>query len=215
MKIQKVLSLVFALLAVVLTALTLWVVGGAMDAAPALVTTPAAAVETADAVMAAVCAGDYEAAGEKMYGKPNLGTDRAPGDPVGQVLWDAFLDSLSYELVGDCYATDAGLAQDVTFTCLDFSSGTASLQSRALELLVQRVADAEGSEDADTIYDEKGDYREDFVMEVLLEVTRDALKEDAKNKEQTLTLNLVYKQGSWWILADSALLGAISGGIVG
>ena len=215
MKIQKVLSLVFALLAVVLTALTLWVVGGAMDAAPALVTTPAAAVETADAVMAAVCAGDYEAAGEKMYGKPNLGTDRAPGDPVGQVLWNAFLDSLSYELVGDCYATDAGLAQDVTFTCLDFSSVTASLQSRAQELLVQRVADAEGSEDADTIYDEKGDYREDFVMEVLLEVTRDALKEDAKNKEQTLTLNLVYKQGSWWILADSALLGAISGGIVG
>ena len=212
MKIQKVLSLVFALIAAALTALTLWVISGAMDAEPVLMKTPAAAAETADAVMTAICDGDFAAAREKLYGQPNLGTDRAPGDPVGALLWEAFLESLSYELLGECYATDAGLAQNVKISCLDFSSVTASLRDRAQELLVQRVEEAE---DADTIYDENGDYREDFVMEVLLEVTGESLKEDARKKEQNLTLNLVYKQGSWWVMADSELLNAISGGIAG
>ena len=116
--------------------------------------------------------------------------------------------------MGDCYATDAGLAQDVTFTCLDFSSVTASLQSRAQELLVQRVAEAEGTEDADTIYDEKGDYREDFVMDVLYDAAVAALEEDAATMNTELTVSMTYQDGKWWIIADKNLLDAISGGIL-
>ena len=43
----------------------------------------------------------------------------------------------------------------------------------------------------------------------------DALREDARTREQDLTLNLVYKQGRWWVAMDQALLSAISGGIAG
>lgn len=212
MKIKKVLSLVFALLAVALTALTIYLTLSALDAEPVLVTPPEAAVETAEAVMAAICQGDYETAAGMMYGTPELGASRAPADEVGVILWDAFQESLSYELTGDCYATDSGIAQDVTITCLDFSSVTAPLRDRAQTLLVQRVEEAE---DADIIYDENGDYREAFVMEVLRDVTLDALEEDAKNQEQKLTVNLVYKRGQWWVVPDQALLSAISGGIAG
>lgn len=216
MKLKNVLSIIFALLAVSLTALTLKVCLEALDADPVLMTPPVAAVETADAMMAAVCAGDYEAASGLMYGTPNLGASRAPADEVGVILWDAFQESLSYELVGECYATDSGIAQDITVTCLDFSSVTVSLRDRAQTLLVERVEAAENAAmGADTIYDENGDYREDFVMEVLRDVTLDALEEDARNKEQTLTVNLVYKKGQWWVVPDQALLSAISGGITG
>lgn len=212
MKIKNILSLLFALAAVLLTGLTLWVCLGALDAQPVLKKVPSAASQTADAMLAAVRAGDYKTASGMMYGSPNLGADRDPADEVGGILWNAFQDSFSYELQGECYATDSGIAQDVTVTYLDFSSVTASLQQRSQELLVQRV---EQAEDADTIYDENGDYREDFVMEVLRDVTLDALEEDAKNTRQQLTVNLVYKQGRWWVMADQALLGAISGGIAG
>ena len=43
----------------------------------------------------------------------------------------------------------------------------------------------------------------------------DALEEDAKTTQQQLTVNLVYKQGRWWVVADQTLLSAISGGIAG
>lgn len=212
MKIKNILSLLFALAAAFLAALTLWVCMNALNARPVLMKVPSAAAETADAMLAAVQAGDYKKASGMMQGSPNLGADRDPADEVGGILWDAFQDSFSYELQGECYATDSGIAQDVTVTYLDFSSVTASLQQRSQELLVQRV---EQAEDADSIYDENGDYREDFVMEVLRDVTLDALEEDAKNTQRQLTVNLVYKQGRWWVVADQALLGAISGGIAG
>lgn len=212
MKTKKVLSFLFALLAIALAGFTLWVTRDALGASPVLMVPPAAAVETADAVLAAVCRGDYDAAQAKMFGSPDLGVGREPADQVGVLLWDAFVDSTSYTLVGDCYATDSGVAQDVTFTCLDLSSVTATLRERAQTLLVERV---EAAEDADSIYDENGDYREDFVMNVLKDVTKDALKEDAEYIQKELTVNLVYKNGQWWVVADQALLSAISGGVTG
>lgn len=216
MKTKRILSGVFALLGAALAALALWVSISALDAQPVLMTPPAAAMETADAMMAAVCAGDFDAAADLMYGNPNLGTDRAPADEVGVLLWDAFLESLSYELVGQCYATDSGIAQDVTISCLDFSSVTGTLRDRTQALLTERVEAAENAaEDADAIYDENGDFREEFVMKVLRDVTVEALQEDAQYVERSLTMNLVYKQGQWWVVADSALLTAISSGIVG
>ena len=159
MKIKYILSLLLALAAIALSGLTLWVCKGALDAEPMLLKVPSAAVETADAMLAAVQAGNYKAASGMMQGSPNLGADREPANEVGRILWDAYQDSFSYVLQGECYATDSGIAQDVTVTYLDFSSVTATLQQRSQELLVQREAQAE---DADTIYDENGDYREYF-----------------------------------------------------
>ena len=212
MKKYTILSRIFGVLAAAVAALTLWITFGALNARPVLVTPPAAAAETADALLAAVCAGDYDTASGLVYGTPNLGMDREPADEVGRLLWEAFQESCVYELEGECYATDTGIAQNVTVTYLDFSSVTASLGDRSQTLLVQRVAEAE---DADTVYDENGDYREDFVLEVLREVTLDALREDAKNKEQKLTLNLVHKRGQWWVVMDQTLLSALTGGIGG
>lgn len=140
-----------------------------------------------------------------------MGVDREAADELGVLYWDAFVESASYELVGECYATENGVAQDITFTCLDLNSATGSLRERSQALLEDRI---ENTTDLTEIYDENNDYREDVVMEVLYEAARDALDEDAVMITVELTVNLKYQDGKWWVVADKALLDAISGGVL-
>ena len=41
-----------------------------------------------------------------------------------------------------------------------------------------------------------------------------ALKEDAKQTSVELTLNLIYRNKQWWVVSNSQLINAISGGIM-
>jgi hypothetical protein len=130
---------------------------------------------------------------------------------VGVLIWEAFCDSMRYELVGECYATEDGLAQNVVFSCIDITSVTETLKDRSQDLLEQRVEEAE---DLEEVYDEDLQYREDFVMDVLYDAAVAALKEDAQTITAELTVNMAYQNGQWWIIADKALLDAISGGVL-
>lgn len=130
--------------------------------------------------------------------------------PLGILLWNAFLDSTEFALVGDCYTTDVGLAQNISFTYLDSASVTANLRERSQALLNQRVEEAE---DVSEIYDENNEYRESVVMEALQEAVKAALQEDAETVTVSLTVNLKYQNGTWWVVVDNALLDAFSGGI--
>ena len=170
------------------------------------------AQERVEFLMDAVCDGDYDLAGSVILGNPELGVDREASDAAGVLIWNAFADSLTYEIVGDCYTTETGLAQDVTVTCLDVRSVTKNLKTRAQTLLEDRVREAE---DVSDIYDENNEYREDFVMDVLLDAVEDALQEDGQQIHTAFTVNMVYQDGEWWIISDNALISAISGGIVG
>jgi hypothetical protein len=137
--------------------------------------------------------------------------DRDPSDPVGVLIWNAFLDSMSYELVGDCYGTEQGLAQNVTFNYMDITSVTAVLKDRSWTLLEKRVDEAEDLYD---VYDKNMQYREDFVRDVLYDAAEEALKTDAKMMSVDVTVNMIYQNEVWWITADRSLLDAISGGIL-
>jgi len=137
--------------------------------------------------------------------------NRSENDPVGVLIWNALCDSMSYELVGDCYGTEAGLAQDLIISCLDITSVTSVLKDRSQQMLEQRVEEAE---DLDDVYDEDLQYREDFVMDVLYDTAAAALEADAATMTAELTVNMVYQNEAWWIIADRNLLDAISGGIL-
>ena len=147
-----------------------------------------------------------------IYGDLSFGVDSLPEDPVSLMFWNAFQESLSYTLEGELYTTREGLAQKVRVTGLDFSSVTATLRERSQHLLEQRVANAE---DMSEIYDENNEYREELVMSVLYEAAQAALAEDAEYPEKEIIVNVIYRQGQWWIVADDALLDAVSGGIAG
>ena len=211
MKIRKIIAAVFAVIGVFAAAMAVTLSFMNRNAEPVLLSPPEEAEHQVTALMDAVCAGEYDEASRHLLGNPSLGVDRAPEDEVGILFWEAFTSSMSYELVGECYATDDGLAQNVTMTCLDITSVTANLRDRSQALLEERVANAEDTTD---IYDENYDYREEFVMDVLYDAAVQALKEDAREMTVELTLNLAYRDGQWWVLADSGLLDAISGGIL-
>lgn len=209
--IKKLLSLVFAVVGIwaAVTAVNMGLAN--KDADPVLLEPPVEAVHQVTGLMDAVCRGDFTAASTYLQGQPDLGVDRDASDKVGVLIWRAFCDSLSYELVGDCYVTEDGLAQSIKLTCMDITTVTATLRERSQTLLEQRVAEAESVED---VYDEDFQYREDFVMDVLYDAASAALKEDAKTMTTELTLSLTHQGDKWWIIADRTLLDAISGGIL-
>lgn len=209
---KQLFSGLFGLAGGVLAILAVLVSLSALDASPVLLAAPEDALSQSEAMMEAFARGDFAQAGQKMQGQPDLGADREPADEVGKMIWSAFVDSIRYEFTGDCYATDSGIARDVTIETLDISSVTASLRQRSRKLLNERVAAAE---DVEQIYDENGDYREDFVMAVLHDAARQALEEDASHTSCQVTLKLSYQDGQWWVVPDQALLSAISGGIAG
>ena len=182
-----------------------------MNARPVLVEQPVAAVEQMTELMEAVCENDFATASQKLFGNPAFGVDRDPADQVGVLIWDAFTESMHYERNGELYATDSGVAQNITITALDIESVTSVLKDRATALLEKRVAE---TEDPDEVYDENVEYREEFVMKVLYDATVQALKEDAKTVTRNVTINMIYENDQWWVLPDAELLSAISGGIL-
>lgn len=208
---KKFLSAVFALVAVAVAAAAVYLGFTYRNAQPVLLTPPLTAKSQAVAMMNSLCRGDFDGVSQRILGNPGLGLDRDAAEDVSVLIWDSYVESLSYDLVGTCYATDNGLAQDVTITCLDMTSVTANLQERTQTLLEERV---ENTKNLTEIYDENNEYREEFVMNALYDAALDALEEDAVETTVELTLNLSYQDGQWWVVADSQLLDAISGGIL-
>ena len=209
--IKKILSAIFIIVGIAAAVMAVNMGLSNKDADPVLLAPPEAATQQVTGLMEAVCSGDFNAASTYLQGQPNLGVDREATDEVGVLIWEAFCDSMSYELVGECYATEEGLSQNVTLTCMDVTSVTAVLKERSQALLEQRVDEAENLED---VYDDELQYREDFVMDVLYDAAVAALEEDAKTITMELTLNMSYQNEQWWIAADRDLLDAISGGIL-
>lgn len=211
MKISKLFAALLGLVGVAAAAATIALSFMNMNASPVLVEQPAAAVEQMTELMEAVCNNDFDTASQKLYGNPEFGVDRDPADEVGVLIWKAFTDSMSYELNGELYATDSGVAQNITITALDIESVTGVLKERSTALLEKRVAE---TDDPDEVYDENVEYREEFVMKVLYDAAVQALEQDAKTISRDVTINMIYENDRWWVLADSELLNAISGGIL-
>ena len=208
----KVTSGIFGILGAAVLVLTAVIALSALNASPVMVEAPAEAGQTARDLMEAVCTGDDAAMEQLLYGNPDLGIAQEPADAVGVMLWQAYVESLQYQMDGDCYATDTGLSQNVTVTALDIHAVTEGLGETAEALLEQRV---ENSRDIDAIYDENNEYRQEFVLEVLEDAAGQVLQKDAAYKEYSLTLELVFRDGRWWVVADQALLNILSGGVAG
>ena len=211
MKVSKLIAALFGVAGVCAAALCVHLALTNRNASPVLVQQPASAREQVEIMMEAVSRNDYAAASEVIQGNPVFGADRDPADRVSAMIWNAFVESVSYELVGDLYATDSGVAQNIVVTTLDMGSVTVNLKERSENLLEERIAEAE---DPHEVYDENNEYREDFVMQVLYDAAVQALKEDARTVQYEVTINMIYENGAWWIVPNAGLLSAITGGVL-
>lgn len=164
---------------------------------------PEQARNTVSGFMNALCDGEYALASQLMQGNPDLGVVGDSTDAVGVIIWDAYWNSASFELVGDCYATDTGVAQNVSFTRLDVAGVSDNLRERSMAILQERVAQAA---DPSEIYDENNEYREDLVMSILEEAARQIMEEDAQFVTTEVTVNLCYEDGLWKVSGDKDLI---------
>lgn len=205
------LSMLFTFIGVTLLTFSLVFCLSSLDAPAMILVAPKDARVCAQDLLDAVAEGDFDTASSYLYGQPQLGVDRAPSEQIGQMLWDAYLASFTYEILGSCYASSAGISLDVAIHALDLSSIGANLSDRMDALMTSRLAE-EG--DISEIYDENGNFQEDLIQQFLLEAFQQALDEDAKIRTQEIALTLTYQDGHWWVVSDQAFLQAISGGVV-
>ena len=210
MKLSRFFSGLFLCLGLGLMFLAICLVMGQPGTQPTLVGSSQEPQNQVVAAMDAICQGDFSGAEQYLLGRPSLGVDRELQDPAAAMIWKAFVESLSYELSGDCYATDTGVAQDITLKCLDISSVTANLAQRSEKHLARLQQSATHTYE---VYDENGNFRQDVVQQVLSTVVQEALQEDAQYTTTAFTLQLVCREGQWYIHPNSDFISAISGGI--
>lgn len=182
------------------------------DKPSVLLEVPESVPTCVESMMDSICAGKFGQAEHFLYGSPVLGLDEPPADEVGRLVWNAYLGSTSYELLGDFYATETGLARDLRFTALDVPLVVESLSPLAHDILRSRLEDAKESS---LIYDENNNFRESFIPDVLCTAAQQALESNAPYKESTFAIHLIYYKGEWFVFPDTVFLSAISGGIPG
>lgn len=207
---RKIFAAIFLLLAIGTAVAGIYLSLENIDAEPILLEVPEAAENRVLSMMDALCQGDYATVRDCLRGQPELGMDREAADPVGVLFHDAYEESLTCELIRECYATSSGVALDVQVTALDISSLTAALRQQSQQLLAQRV---EAAEDISEVYDESGNYREDVVMEVLYNAAEQLLEGNVTTVTKDVTLECIYENGQWWIVPEDTLLEIIGCGI--
>lgn len=212
MKTRRIISGLLAGLGLALALGTVWTVVLASSSTPVILQYPDDAYDRAEAMMTAVCSGDYEKASSMIYGNPDLGDCPEDSSPAVELLWAAFLESLTFDFPGKCYVDDSGLAIDVHFKSLDVTGVLEGLDDRAEALLNQRI---EAAQDSTEIYGEDNDFRQELLDEILRDAVAQALEENRCYQEQTIVLRLVFERGEWWIVPDSELVNALSGAITG
>lgn len=210
MKIAKFFAGIFAAAGTVLLVGSIGLCLFSLNAPVQMTQVPEAAVSCSEELVAAIADGDFASVAERLYGQPELGAGRDPADAMGVMVWDAFVQSLSCEFQGDCYADESGIYRDASITALDIPSVTENLQTRAHALLTQKV---EAATDMAELYDENNDFREDLVSQVLCDALVQAISQDGKTVTRDVTLKLIYRDGQWWVVPDAALLQAITGGV--
>lgn len=212
MKTRRTLSGVLLALGLILGGVTVSLAFWARSAQPVMGQTPEGAEARAEALMEAVCAGDYSSASRMLYGTPSLGQVPADASPSAALIWEAFLDSLFYDFPGECYITDDAVAREVNIRFLDVSGALEGLDTRAEALLDRKVQTAK---DSGQLYDEDNNFRQELIDEVLMIAVAQALAEDQTYREQTITLRMVLSEGKWWVMPDSELLDVLAGAVSG
>ena len=210
MRNKKASSWIFGVLAVVLAVSALLICLTQRNAAPKLFGKAEGAEKCARGMMECISRGDYAGASAYLYGTPSLGIGDQRETPAAECVWDAFVSSMECRSRGSCYATDAGVAMDFTVSGLDIPSLTQELKQRSAAVLEARV---EAAENMSQVYDSNQQYREDFIQSVLEEAAREAVAA-VSPVENAVTVQLVYEGNQWWVVPDSALMTAISGGIL-
>ncbi len=197
-------SAVFLVVGTALLVGTLALVLGSLDAPARLISVPEGAAACVDEVVSALSQGDFPEAERRIYGLSEQADSWEPSDEAGALIWQAYLDSITFDPIGAGYATQTGLAWDVTVTTMDISRVTAAASEHAGVLLEKQVSRTEGEEYA--LSDEQ-------TASLLYEAAQMAIEEEESQIVREIQLNLIQTDGAWYVLPDAQLLMVLSGNL--
>lgn len=175
-----------------------------LNAQPHVLVFPQEASLQAQAFAEAVTQGDLESAGKYLYGQPELTADADWDDPAKSQIWDAYLESLSCVPIQDPKAEDDVIRWQVQIKMLDISALMESWQQQTSAILASQ-------EQAEAEKEEPTEQKEEIISAALTQGLEKALAGERKTLTREVTLNLIYREGQWWVSPDTALLQLLSG----
>ena len=201
--------LVLSIAAIAAIIATIVVCSRGLDARPHIIDEGEDPAIVAEEFLALALEGNGAEAEKLLLGNSSLGLGTKPEDAIGSMMYDALLDSFSYELAGICQEDSVDASQLFTVTYLDLTA-IASRQKEATTARLERyVNEAQKLQD---VYAEDGSYRPEVAMAALEEATAELLSEAENYYVQTeLNLRLRYSGGEWKVIADEALFTILSG----
>lgn len=209
MNTTKKLAVCFALLGALLLGAAGAVSFCALDAPVRLLMADGGAEKCTEEFMNALAGADHDVAEGLLYGNPELPSAGEMESGLEKRLWEAYEGSITYTFSGECYASDSGICRDVEVTALDLPAVLGQLKEQSQSLLEQRAAETEW----DIAFDENGQYREAFAMAVLEDCAGQLVEAGAPTGTVRLTLELVCREGTWYVLPNKGLAELLSGGM--
>lgn len=206
---KHILSGVFLTLGLVILGLAAFLAFTGRNAPVRLLTVPQKAQSRTEELMQALSEGNWSGASAFLYGSPALEDNPTLDTLVAEELYTAYRTGLQYSFLGDCEADGTGLSRSVQVTVPDIPAILEELEPRFRQTLSQR---AEAEKETRPVYDDGGNYQEAYLMSVLADTARELLaEENLPTRTQTLKLNLVCRDGQWYVLPDQALMNLLSG----
>lgn len=202
MTMKKMVSGLFAILGSVLMVCAVVLCLVSLNAQPKILEFPSAAQQRAQAFAEAVSRGDLETAGQQLYGQPDLTENADWEDPDKTLIWQTYLESLSCTPTRKPEATDAGITWTVQWQMLDMNALMDSWQQNTQALLQSQQESAD---------DEEDDSQEQSTQEAISRGLTQAIQAGTGMITQEGKLNLIYREGQWWINPDQALLQLLCG----
>lgn len=194
MNVKKLFSSLFAVLGTMLMIGTLVLSILSLNAQPRILEFPQEAQRQAQTFAEALTQGDLEAASQCMYGQKSLTADAQWQDGRKEKIWNAFVESLSCTPAAEPVASEEAITWTVQLEMLDLSALLSSWEQRTTALLQGQ------------------DEPEAEVVEAALDAgLRLALDMDRVHLTRDVALNMIYRDGHWWVSPDAALLQILSG----
>lgn len=163
------------------------------------------AVEFMDAITDA----DFAKACACLDGYSALGLETAPEDAAAKRLYDALLESFSYELTGACHADKLEANQPLRFSYLDLPSIEEQVEGRTMDVIEEFVSTRPRKE----LYDDNNNYLPEVAQEAYFTALEEVL-ETAESYYTTvdIDLSLIYSDG-WKVEMPQELIKALAGGV--
>lgn len=166
-------------------------------------------IDTVSEFFEAIERKDYDTYTDYLYECKSLGLENEPEDKTEKILWNEFRSGFSHEIKGTAVTEYDRARVNVRVSGLSLSKFSEDVKKKT-KANISRIMDnpSEGVK----IFDENGDYLEDFITEQYNKAIEETLKDGKKYRSDTeITVELVYIQGKWKIVVSDELAETLNG----